>query len=84
MVVSARPAGLSVAETADLPGFFHTIIFRVSREWSKKRVKNCEKFIFSVFQTSVSCLGKNPLLIVKVRGEWPGCFELIGRRENLK
>lgn len=61
MVVSARPAGLSVAKTADLLGFFHKIIFRVSREWSKKkRVKNCEKFIFSVFQTSVSCLGKNP------------------------
>lgn len=37
MVVGARPAGLSVEETADLLGFFHTIIFRVSREWSKKK-----------------------------------------------
>lgn len=38
MVVSARPAGLSVAKTADLLGFFfHKIIFRVSREWSKKK-----------------------------------------------
>lgn len=31
-----------------------------------------------------SSLGENALLKVKVRGEWPGCFEHTGRQQYLK
>ncbi len=35
MVISARRAGLSISETADV-GFSRTVITRVDREWSEK------------------------------------------------
>lgn len=35
MAAGARQVGLSISETADLPGFLHSTISRVYIEWSK-------------------------------------------------
>ncbi|KAF7640978.1 hypothetical protein LDENG_00001800 [Lucifuga dentata] len=43
MVVGARPAGLRIAETADLLGFSRTTIFRVYREQSEKEKISSER-----------------------------------------
>ncbi len=43
MVVSARRAGLSISETADLLGFSHTTISRVYRELSEKEKISSER-----------------------------------------
>ncbi|KAF7647059.1 hypothetical protein LDENG_00178000 [Lucifuga dentata] len=69
MVVGARQAGLSIAETADLLGFSRITISRVYRERSEK-----EKIS--------SSLGENASLMPEVRGEWSDWFKMIERQQK--
>ena len=60
LVVSARRAGLSISETADLLGFSRTTISRVTENGPKKRK----------YPVSGTLLGENALC-PEVKGEWP-------------
>ncbi len=70
MVVGARRAGRSILKTADLLGFSHTTISRVTENGPKKRK----------YPVSSSCVNKNTLLISEVRGEWADWFEMTERQ----
>ncbi len=67
MVVGARRAGLSISKTADLLGFSHTTISRVTENSLKKRK----------YPVSGSCVNEKALLISAVRGEWADWLEMI-------
>lgn len=58
IVLGARQAGLSIQETVELLGFFHTTTSRPYREWSK----NIHKY-----PVSGICLGEHFLLMSEVR-----------------
>ncbi len=59
MVVGARRAGLSISETADLPGFSCTTISGFAGNGPKKRK----------YPVSGSCVDKNAILMSGVRGD---------------
>ena len=61
MIVGAKQGGLSISDTADLLGFSHTTVSRVSREW-------CE---IKKHPVSSSSAGRNTLLmrVVKEKGQ---------------
>ncbi len=67
MVDGARRAGLSISKTADLLGFSHTTISRVTENGPKKRK----------YPVSGSCVNENALLMSEVRGEWADWLEMI-------
>ncbi|KAF7667055.1 hypothetical protein LDENG_00080500 [Lucifuga dentata] len=71
MVVGARGAGLSIAETADLLGFSHMPSLGFTENGPKKRK----------YPVSGSSLGENALLMPEVRGEWPDRFKMIERQQ---
>ncbi len=71
MVVGARRAGLSISETADLLGFSHTTISRVTENGPKKRK----------YTVSSSCVNENALLMSEVRREWTDWFEMTERQQ---
>ena len=69
MIVGARQGGLSISETADLLGFFHT---QQSLEFAENGAKNKKHPVSS------SSAGKNALLMREVRGEGPDWSKLTG------
>ncbi len=71
MVVGARRAGLSISKNADLLGFPHTTISRVTENGPKKRK----------YPVSSSCVDENALLMSEARGEWADWFEMIERQQ---
>ena len=73
VILGARPAGLSVSETADLLGFLPTTVSKVFTQNSQimRTTKRCP--------VSRGSLDRNTLLTTEVRGEWPDRLELPER-----
>lgn len=71
-VAGARPAGLSISETADLLGLSHTVISRVFRERTEKE-KICIERQFSGWKCYVNARGQ---------GQWSDWFKSNGRQSQ--
>lgn len=73
-MLAAKCCGLNISETADLLQFSHTTIPEFTEIGLK--VENVQRV--------GGLWGEKASLMSEAGGEWPGFFELIGRRQKLK